>query len=394
MENRDDLLKNIEFYKLIYKYIKRYKKRFISLFLVTLFQMLLTVILSLYWGVIIDEIVYQQDKNIFLWLMFFVGCLISIYVFFEFINTAAFWNTQLRFVLDLRMAVMKKVYDAKAKFFDKMSYGDIVYCVNLDTPEFMNVITDNIFELFSTILACVVIFVIFLITNPKINVFIISATVIMCMVSIKLGKISRELSYKVRNKNGQLNSLVYSLISGLDDIRTNQGEKGSFSFFSKSNKEVLDLNKKIKLNQVVIEKINGLVSNLVVVCLFVLGGYLANISQITVGVFVTSMTLINYITGKLVALYNFYVLLQERKSSLDRVYSIMKMKTEEDEVREQELKICQGRIEINNLYFNYEQAFSLKNINMIIDGGEKIGIVGKNGSGKTTLFNLKNNTIF
>lgn len=390
---KDDILKNTQFYKVIFKYIIPYKKRFISLFLVTLFQTILTVVISLYWGVIIDEIVYHQDKEVFLWLIFFIIGLILIYAFFEFVSTAAFWNTQLRFVLDLRMAVMRKVYDAKAEFFNKKNFGDIVYCVNLDTPEFMNVITDNIFELFSTILACLVVFVILLFVNPIINIFILFATVIMSLVSIKLGKISRELTYRMRDENGKLNSLIFSIIRGLNDIRTNQGEKGAFFYFSKSNEEVYNLNKKIRLNQFVIEKMNGLISNLVVVCLFIFGGYLSSISQITVGIFVTSMTLITYITSRLVALYNFYIILQGRKSSLERVFNILQMHTEENEIREHELRVCNGKIEISNLYFEFEQEhlFSIKNINCIIEKGEKIGIVGKNGSGKTTLFNLITN---
>ena len=75
-------------------------------------------------------------------------------------ETGAFWNTQLRFVLDFRISIMKSVYNARAQFLDHLNSGDVIRTVNLDSPEYMNVITDNVFETISTVIVLSIIAVI------------------------------------------------------------------------------------------------------------------------------------------------------------------------------------------------------------------------------------------
>ena len=388
MEKKKDILMDSEFYRTIWKYIRPYKNRFISLAIGTTFQSILLVVISMLWGIIIDEIVYVQDSKVFLWLMFFVGALILLYVFYEFINTAAFWNTQLRFVLDLRMGIMKKIYVAKAKFFQEKSVGDLIYCVNLDTPAFMDVITDNIFAPLSTMLACVVVFIILIVMNPSVNLFLFIAIGFMTVISVLLGRLTRKLSTRMRAKTADVNSFTYSLIQGIEDIRTSNGQIGSLGFFRKKTQEMYDLSKNVKLSQNLIEKVNGLVSLLVTVGLFILGVYLEKISRMTIGTFVISMTLASFITDKLIVLYDFYVLLQGRRINLERVYEILKMHTEREDKREEELAVKEGRIQVNHLSFAFEKGFALDDLSFEVDSGETIAVVGKNGSGKTTLLNL------
>lgn len=388
MEKKKDILMDSEFYRTIWKYIRPYKNRFISLAIGTTFQSILLVVISMLWGIIIDEIVYVQDSKVFLWLMFFVGALILLYVFYEFINTAAFWNTQLRFVLDLRMGIMKKIYVAKAKFFQEKSVGDLIYCVNLDTPAFMDVITDNIFAPLSTMLACVVVFIILIVMNPSVNLFLFIAIGFMTVISVLLGRLTRKLSTRMRAKTADVNSFTYSLIQGIEDIRTSNGQIGSLGFFRKKTQEMYDLSKNVKLSQNLIEKVNGLVSLLVTVRLFILGVYLEKISRMTIGTFVISMTLASFITDKLIVLYDFYVLLQGRRINLERVYEILKMHTEREDKREEELAVKEGRIQVNHLSFAFEKGFALDDLSFEVDSGETIAVVGKNGSGKTTLLNL------
>lgn len=388
MEKKKDILMDSEFYRTIWKYIRPYKNRFISLAIGTTFQSILLVVISMLWGIIIDEIVYVQDSKVFLWLMFFVGALILLYVFYEFINTAAFWNTQLRFVLDLRMGIMKKIYVAKAKFFQEKSVGDLIYCVNLDTPAFMDVITDNIFAPLSTMLACVVVFIILIVMNPSVNLFLFIAIGFMTVISVLLERLTRKLSTRMRAKTADVNSFTYSLIQGIEDIRTSNGQIGSLGFFRKKTQEMYDLSKNVKLSQNLIEKVNGLVSLLVTVGLFILGVYLEKISRMTIGTFVISMTLASFITDKLIVLYDFYVLLQGRRINLERVYEILKMHTEREDKREEELAVKEGRIQVNHLSFAFEKGFALDDLSFEVDSGETIAVVGKNGSGKTTLLNL------
>ena len=147
---------NEQIYRLIKNYTKPYRCRFVILMIAMLMKVLIDMSFSIMYGLIVDEIIYYRNMEAFFQLVFVTFILVFAYIFSSIIETGAFWNTQLRFVLDLRVGIMKSIYHAKARFLDHMKSGDVLRSVNLDTPEYMNVITDNIFETISTAAALLV----------------------------------------------------------------------------------------------------------------------------------------------------------------------------------------------------------------------------------------------
>mgnify|MGYP002510057951 CR=1 FL=1 len=387
-KNRNSILKEQKFLDLMLYYCYKYKKRFITLLLVTIFQSLLMITFSIAFGILVNEIVYHQDINSFLWEALLIGIIVIIYIFFEFVNTAAFWNTQLRFVLDLRMAIMKQVFHAKSDFLSNMHAADVVRSVNLDTPEFMNIITDNIFEPINALVSCVIVFCILYYMNPIIAIFVLLTIPIMFLISRRQGKLTKALSDDLRCKEGLLNSWVYQIVAGLDDIRINNGKKGSSIYFKEKNEQIYSLKKNIEIRKFAVEKLNSFISILSTSVLFLLGVVLNRKGHISLGDFVTCISLMNYLAGKVIQLNNFYVLLQARKASLGRVYKYMTMQGEQDEIRNQELAIDNLEIRFNEVSFKYENRYILKNVNFSINTGERIAIVGRNGSGKSTILKL------
>ena len=52
------------------------------------------------------------------------------------------------------------------------------------------------------------------------------------------------------------------------------------------------------------------------------------------------------------------------------------------------LSVSRGRIELKNIYFKYKNKYVLRDLNLVVNPGERIGLVGVSGAGKTTLVNL------
>ncbi len=73
----------------------------------------------------------------------------------------------------------------------------------------------------------------------------------------------------------------------------------------------------------------------------------------------------------------------------DNLESLLEIKTNQEISSQKALKVCRGSISVQNLSFGYDlNSPILKNLNIFVDGGEKVGITGMSGSGKTTLMNL------
>ncbi len=380
--------KRKEIIKLMILYAKPYKKRFITLFFSTLIQDIIKVLFLFMFGLVVDEITYYKDLNAFINLVGIICILVLGYLFLELLKTAAFWNTQLRYVLDLRIAIMKSVYKAKAKVLTKMKAGDIVYSVNYDSPDFMNVITDNIFESISTVCILLLSFGLLFKINFKLAIFMLITIPLIVIIGRIIGNIAEKRSVLLRDSVGNFNSWVFEMIKGIREIRIFSGEENVLKFFNMYYKELIKNNKKMLHINISVEQISKFIELILEIGLYNIGTYLIINEEISIGIFVTAITLTSLVTQNLARLSEFFVLLRSRQANLERVYDYIHLESEGNTNYRNNSNI-KGNISFENVSFSYEgDKQVLKNINLTILQGEKIAIVGKSGVGKSTIASL------
>ena len=370
------------------QYAKPYRMRFINLSIAMAAKAVINMLFIVMYGLIVDEIIYNRNVEAFLNFVLVTLILVIGYIAFQVLEAAAFWNTQLRFVLDLRIGIMKKFFKAKASDLCKIKSGDIQQTVNLDTPEFMNVITDNIFEVIGTFVVLILTFVLAFQLNLKIAcmmLFVIPATV---ALTIFFGEFAKKRAQKVRVHKGNFNSWIYEMIQGIREIQLFAGEKNVTKQFESRYSMIVKASKKVLNINIFSNRAQQLIYLLLQLSFYALGSYLVCEDELSIGMLLTLISLTSLVNTNLTKLSEFYIMLRSRKVNLDKVSYYLSLPTEDTDEKEI-LEVTNGNIRFEQVSFQYDAKRPiLKNVNLNIEPGEKIAIVGKSGVGKSTIVSL------
>ena len=124
-----------------------------------------------------------------------------------------------------------------------------------------------------------------------------------------------------------------------------------------------------------------------IVIFYILGQVRADAT--TIGGFVSYLAALLMLTAPIKRITGMMEHLQRGLAACESVFGLIDEPAERDSGT-RELRSVQGRIVFDNVCFKYDKTdqFVLKNINLTIEPGESVAIVGASGSGKTTLVNL------
>ncbi|WP_310604553.1 ABC transporter ATP-binding protein [Anaerosporobacter sp.] len=207
------------------------------------------------------------------------------------------------------------------------------------------------------------------------------------LVSVTLGGKLASEEKKVSERNESFVGLIKDYLSGFSVIKSFKAEREIQELFEKNN-AVLE---HTKCHRRKTESLIGLVGNcsgfLVQGSVMILGAYFVIKGQITAGVLVAFVQLMNYIIQPVQSIPS---LLANRKAAMALVYKMDEaLSNIGEEMGTLQLKGSIGQIALTNASFSYNEAeHVLENISLTFEEGKCYAIVGSSGSGKSTLLNL------
>ena len=121
------------------------------------------------------------------------------------------------------------------------------------------------------------------------------------------------------------------------------------------------------------------------------GGYLAIVGQITLGKFIAFTQYLGMLVWPMIALGDAITSFSQGRAAIGRINHVMNETAEiTDELADNQIDTLSGEIKIEHLSFKYAEhlPYALHDINVTIQPGETLAILGRTGDGKTTLVNL------
>lgn len=186
-------------------------------------------------------------------------------------------------------------------------------------------------------------------------------------------------------------SSLIETLAGLDAVKVNNAESERQYQWEQTIGTLSRLELRVKMLSGLAMNITLLIQQLAGVVMIVFGVYLIIAGNLSMGGLVACYMLSGRALSPLASLSGLLTRYQQARVTMTSVDQMMELPQERNfDERPLSRKVLQGAIECRQLNFTYpnQQNAALKNINLVIKPGEKVGIIGRSGSGKSSLAKL------
>ena len=231
-----------------------------------------------------------------------------------------------------------------------------------------------------------------LIIDPKLSIVFIIALPIIVLIIFLIMKKTSPLFDQTKVKLDKVTSVTRDNLGGIRVVRAFNKQPNETARFVASNKEWTNINvKTIKISSA-LQPLLFLLINFAVVAIMYFGGIQVNIGDVDQADLIAFINYFSQISMALVIVARIIVAYTRTNSSIKRVAEVFNTKntifSPENPKHIDQLNMP-NTVEFKNVYFSYNNSKNaVENLNLKVESGQVIGIIGGTGSGKSSIVNL------
>ena len=371
-------------------YALPYKKALLTCMLLSVFTTVAALAPPYVTGYMVDSVLPNKDSAM-LWKM--IALLLGVYVLQYAVSGVR--GYLLRITGDKIVASIKKDIYAKAQylpmsFYDKTSTGSVINRINSDAATIQAFVLKVSQEAVVQFFTMIGILAIMLCLNPWLTLFSLAPIPFVALVGRAFGKNIKPRYLRIWRRNASISSLLADTIPGIRIVKAFSHEKESTNKFDAYCDDWL--NEEDKISKVV--SAFPAIMTFLVTCgsliIWATGGsyVIGEKSGVTVGLLVSFISYASMFYNPVNFFANFSDTYQNTLASAEKILDVLDAEPERDFKREVPERL-DGKIEFKNVNFSFDRSKKvLSNIDLTIEPGDIVGIVGTTGSGKSTLINL------
>ncbi|WP_270449672.1 ABC transporter ATP-binding protein [Bifidobacterium pseudocatenulatum] len=323
--------------------------------------------------------------------------LVALYVGYAVLCYVQSWmmaNVTQRTAQELREAISVKINKLPLKYFDKVSYGDVLSRITNDVDAIGQTLGQSVGSLITSVTLFVGALIMMFYNNVIMTVCAIASSLVGLLIMGAIMKVSQKYFSRQQIALGDVNGHVEEMYAGHTVVKAYCGEADSIRAFEKYNGDLYDSGWKSQFLSGLMMPLMNFVGNFGYVVVCVVGAVLAMDGKIEFGVIVAFMMYIRLFTQPLSQFAQAFQNLQRCAAASERVFSFLEEPEMADESDKQTLlgvngKPVRGDVEFSHVKFGYDPSKTIINdFSASVKSGQKVAIVGPTGAGKTTMVNL------
>lgn len=380
-------------FKRILKHTKPYKWRFNGVVIWAICLSIFAALRPYLLKQTVDDYIKTEDGTGLLYYVILMGVILLLEVVSQFYFV--YWANWLGqdIVRDIRVKLFNHFMRFKMSYFDTSPVGQLVTRSVSDIESIARIFSQGLFMIISDLMKMVVVLIVMFYMNWKLSLIVILAMPIL-VYATRIFQIKMKGAFEeVRTQIANINTFVQERVTGMKIVQLFSRENIEYEKFKEINSKHNQAWIKTVWYNSIFFPIADIISSFTLGFIVWYGGIviIGGDSGTTFGDLFAYTMLIGMLFNPLRQIADKFNELQMGMIAANRVFNILDINDQVQENGTQEAPHFKGNIHFSNVHFSYiKNEEVIKGLNLKVNAGQTIAIVGSTGAGKSTIINLLN----
>lgn len=376
----------------IMKYLKNYRLLTAASILLAAVTVALTLYVPIVIGEAIDNIVSEHNVNFaaIAALLTRVAVVVGITALLQWIMNTINNRITYGVVRDVRGAAFRKIEVLPLGFIDSQSRGDIVSRVIADADQFADGLLMGFTQLFTGVVTILGTLGFMLSLNVHITLLVVLLTPLSLFAAKFIATHTYSMFKKQSETRGEQTALVDEMVNNMKVVQAFSHEDAAVEDFDEINGRLEKFSLRAVFYSSLTNPTTRFINSVVYAGVGLTGAIAAINGNITVGGLSCFLSYANQYTKPFNEISGVVTELQNALACAGRLFDLIDEKPQIPDAHDAKvLTDVNGRVNMDNVAFSYTAGRKLiENLNLTVEAGQRVAIVGPTGCGKTTLINL------
>jgi ATP-binding cassette, subfamily B, bacterial len=294
-----------------------------------------------------------------------------------------------RISADLRTTTYEHLLQLSLEYFGSKRTGDLISRIGSESDRISVFLSLHALDFITDVLMIVMTAVILFSINPALALVTLLPLPFIAWMIHQVRDRLRTGFEKIDRVWGEVTNVLSDTIPGIRVVKAFAQEQREAQRFREANQHNLLINDRLNKTWSLFSPTVSLMTEGGLLVVWAFGIYQVSVSAITVGTLTAFLAYIGRFYGRLDSMSRIVSVTQKAAAGSKRIFDILDhVSNVPDALQPIPLSKLKGEIELKEIGFRYGSRTVIRNLSVVIQPGEMIGLVGQSGSGKSTLVNL------